>query len=633
MPEPRKVPGHASATPSAGGPERSQPAAERAGSGTGRGQPSRSSREAQASTREAQAGKSASDRSAGNRARRTGASRHRAVTRPERYLVAAAAPTDARALAAQLDQDPQIDVIRTIGREQPAGGYPPIAVIETTAERAAFLARVGHVHVEPDQRLTWPATAAPGQCGILQPGSGPVGEAQPIVVEVRDDGGGPVADAAVWLSGSGLPAVGFTGEDGRAELAVPAETVAEPAELVIQPARGCWSTRVSRPLVEPGATLTVPCERIVTTFPDFPERALDSWGARAMGFDRLPPTHRGHGVKIALVDTGVAAGHPDLIGQIADGRDVVGEDDKSWQEDMIGAGTHHAVLIAGQDDGTGVTGLAPEAEVHICRAAPGGHCADLIEALDYCIDQEIDVAMIAAGVPGQSELLAGKVAEARQHGVACVAAAGDGGGPVAHPAALPGVLSVGSVGLLGSFPQSSGLAAQLSGMPTSDGFFAPRSGSYGPGLDCCGPGVAIVSGLPPASYGLVAGTGTAATHVAAAAALVLAHHPQFRPRDGREPVVRDASRVDRLFQLIIGSCRPLPELGPFRSAAGLPDAAAALGAAPWSAPTSWQASPAEPSSGSSATRQRPADDEPARAALARLDAAMRSAGLISNGAA
>src|SRR5260370_1273518 len=131
-------------------------------------------------------------------------------------------------------------------------------------------------------------------------------------------------------------------------------------------------------------------------------------------------------------------------GRIADGRDVVGEDDKSWREDLIGSGTHQAVLIAGRDDGSGVIGLAPEAEVHVCRTAPGGTCADLIEALDYCVAQEIDVALISVGVTQGLRLLADKIRQARQHRLTCGAAAGDGAGPIAHPAALPGVRAGGA---------------------------------------------------------------------------------------------------------------------------------------------------------------------------------------------
>jgi subtilisin family serine protease len=548
-----------------------------------------------------------------------------AGSRPERYLVSAALPAGAHALAGQLGQDPQISVMRMIGRELTSDGYPSIAVIETTPERAAELARVPTLHIEPDQRLGWGALAGREAGEVVDSLVTPAGEPQQIVIIVEDDGGHPLNGAAVCLSGQGLPAMGFTGADGRAELTVAAETASGPELLFVRPARGCWPARVIRPHLPAGEAVTVRCDRIVTTFPGFPDRALRSWGAEVMGFGMLPPTHRGQGVKVALIGSGAAATHPDLVSRLAHGRDVVREDDKTWREDLIGTGTHQAVLIGGQDDGTGVNGLAPEAEMHICRTAPGGTCADLIEALDYCIEQEIDVALISTGITADSALLAAKVSQARQQGIACIAAAGDGGREIGRPAALPGVLAVGALGQLGTFPYSSGIASQLTGPPAADGLFAPKFANYGPGLDCCAPGVAVVSGLPPASYGPLSSTGIAAAHVTAAAVLVLAHHPQFRPERSQAAMNRDARRVDRLFQLILASCRPLPAIGPMRSGAGLPNVPAAVGVTPWETLATARefsvqqtAAPAPP--------QTPED--PVRAAFAPLEAAMQSAGLI-----
>jgi len=542
------------------------------------------------------------------------------ASRPEKYLVAATPPAEASVIAAQLGQDPQITVARTIGHGQAAGGYPPVAVIGTTPERAAALAQMPALYVEPDQRLGWSGPAEQDAREIAGLTAGLVGELQRVVITVEDDGGHPVDDAAVCLSGPGLPALGFTGADGRAELTVAAETAAGPELLVVRPARDCWPARVIRPQLSEGEPISVRCERIVTTFPGFPDRPLSSWGSKVMGFDMLPPAHRGQGIRIAIIGSGAAADHPGLAGRLAGGRDLVGRDDKTWGEDQIGTGTHQAVLIAGKDDGTGVTGLAAEAELHICRTAPGGTCADLIEALDYCIEQKIDVALMANGITADSMLLAAKVNQARQHGIACIAAAGDGGREIARPAALPGVLAVGAVGQLGTFPAGSGLAAQLAGPPTPDGLFAPRFASHGPGLDCCAPGVAVVSGLPPASYGPVSGTGIAAAHVAAAAVLVLAHHPQFGPRANR-----DAGRVDQLFYLILAFCRPLPAIGPLRSGAGLPNVPAAVGVAPWGnhyLPPDGAPHLAAPSPASRAP------EDTLQAALAPVDAAMQSAGLI-----
>jgi subtilisin family serine protease len=223
----------------------------------------------------------------------------------------------------------------------------------------------------------------------------------------------------------------------------------------------------------------------------------------------------------------------------------------------------------------------------LCRTSPGGSVADLIEALDYCIDQQVDVAMFGACIPERSVLLAAKVEEAWRNGIACIAAAGDSAGDLCWPTALPQVLAVGAIGQLGTFPPEGTDTATLSAQLTPEGFFVPVFSSAGPtpsdpsALDCCAPGVAVISGLPPASYGPLSGTGTAAAHVTALAALILAHHPLFRLEPGKPNMTRDSLRPARLLEVIKGSCRPLPQLDPARTGAGIPDVAVALGVAPW----------------------------------------------------
>jgi subtilisin family serine protease len=505
--------------------------------------------------------------------------------RPDRYLVAG------RAIFTQLEQDEACRVVQVMRGQ--AAGFPDVAVVEMPPEHAAVLASYPGIHIEPD---------LPADCG--QPG--PAVITQRVTFEVMDDGKRPVDGAAVTMTGAGFPVTGFTSADGHAEITVTPQTLADPAVAEIRPARGCWPVRVRRPLLN--RTVRVTCQRITTTHPDFPERALDSWGARVMGFGRLPPTYRGQGVRIALIDSGAATGHPDLSGQVEHGRYILGEDEKSWQEDLIGTGTHHATLIAGRDDGTGIVGLSPEAELHICRVAPGGSARDLIAALDYCVEQRVDLAMFGTGIAGYSPLLGAKVDEAWRAGIACIAAATGG-----YPAALPQVLTVGAIGQLGTFPPEGTDTAELTGPVTAEGFFVPRFSP--PGADCCAPGVAIISGLPPSSYGPLSGTGTAAAHVTALGALILAHHPLFRAGPGGP--VRDASRPAMLLNALKASCRPLPLLDPARTGAGVPDVAVALGVAPWGAypPLTM------PYSG------LPLAGGGGGASLAPLTAAMRAAGL------
>lgn len=523
----------------------------------------------------AKPGKGASMRTSTGPRTSTGATRPERLTlraRPDRYLVAAVPPADLRAIAAQLEQDRSGRLIRVLGGRGNPGGFAGVAVLEMTAEHAARLAAHQGIRIEPD----YTASTHPAQL--------PPAVTRQVSFEVLDDGTRPIEGATIILTGAGVLATGTTGPDGRAVITAGSELVTAAETLEVHPPRGCWPTRARRPLLgtallDTGGPIRVNCTRITTTYPDFPERALESWGANVMGFGRLPPTYRGNGVRVALIDSGVATGHPDLAGRIEKGRDLIGQDqEKGWQEDLVGTGTHHATLIAGRDDGTGIVGLAPEAEIHICRVTPGGSTAALIEALDYCIEQRMDVAMLGACVREQSALLTAKVEEAWRNGIACIAAAQSADGPC-WPATSPYVLTVGAIGQLGTFPPDGTDTAAVTPRLTPEGFFVPAPDT--PAVDCRAPGVAIISGIPPSSYGPLSGSGTAAAHVTALAALILAHHPLFRREPGKPSMTRDWTRPAWLLELIKGSCRPLVPLDPARTGAGMPDAAVALGVAPW----------------------------------------------------
>jgi subtilisin len=157
---------------------------------------------------------------------------------------------------------------------------------------------------------------------------------------------------------------------------------------------------------------------------------------------------------------------------------------------------------------------------------------------------------------------------------------------VLFPAWLPTVLGVGALGQLGTYPPDSYHATQVQGVPSPDGLFPARFSASGPGVDVFAPGVAVVSTVPAGPLAAVDGTSVAAAHVTALAALVLAHHPEFR--DGYR--VRGADRVDRLRQIIIATSRPMM-LGDPRYVAGLPDAVAAVGLSPGPASHPFAASP------------------------------------------
>ncbi|GII59605.1 hypothetical protein Pth03_79940 [Planotetraspora thailandica] len=537
-----------------------------------------------------------------NRARQASRQGPRPVEpRPLRYMVAALSQShldamgigvralDAEGLRLLLDNDPEVVVHRVLaasraepprqGEPGPASpgsvAFPPVVVAEMTAEHATGLrARLPQVHIERDRSLVHCEAQVPPRKRKTAPSAAPPpGVESTFTFLVKGSGGTPLPGAVVSLTGSCVPGHAVTGPDGRATVTMAGETPETIAEVVVTPRSGHWSARVERPALSTSRDNLIELTGLAETVDGFPGRQTLGWGQRAMGLDRLPKGFKGAGVTVAIIDSGAAIDHPDLRGRITSGIDLVGERAAGWADDVSGHGSHCAGVIAAADDGVGIAGFVPGAAVHVCKIFPGGRFSDLVEALGHCIDDQVDVVALGLGSRHSSPLVAAKIDQARAAGVACVVAAGNDGGPVAFPGNLPTVLTVAAVGKIGTFPETSGHAAGIQGPLTPEGYFSPRFTCHGPEVDVCAPGVAVLSCAPPRDYAAADGTSAAVPHVAGLAALVLAHHDDFRHGYGR----RDASRVDRLFQIIRSSCVPIDLGDPWRTGAGLPDVLQALG--------------------------------------------------------
>src|SRR5262245_18448106 len=75
----------------------------------------------------------------------------------------------------------------------------------------------------------------------------------------------------------------------------------------------------------------------------------------------------GAGVTVALIDTGVDAKHPDLLGSVIEGTDLL--DQADGRTDIDGHGTSMAGLIAAHGR---VSGVAPDAKVLPVRISAHG---------------------------------------------------------------------------------------------------------------------------------------------------------------------------------------------------------------------------------------------------------------------
>jgi subtilisin family serine protease len=515
---------------------------------------------------------------------------HEVQERSERWLVAplpggvlpqGVSPLPPDSVFDRLAAEPDVELHDRIApseRLQTLSGdsvFPEVGVCTMSKERARQLNAEVPIHVERDRRLIYGVpTAAPDDVqATVNPAavSALSGETR-LAFVIRGSDGAPLPRATVALTGASWPAKGVTDSDGRVVISLLGETPGSITAVYAQAERDYWDRWVVRPQLVPEGDNLITLDRLDQTVPDFPGRQMFGWGQKAMHLDRIPPSYRAHGIKVAVIDSGIATSHPDLTDPVVGGTDVA--DNAGWSVDVIGHGTHCAGVIAGADTGTGIIGAATEAEIHACKIFPGGRISALLAALDYCIEQNIDVVNLSLGTGEFSPLVAQKIAAARSIGMACIAAAGNNGSDkVLFPASLDTVLTVAAMGKVGESPQDSSHAFQMFGEPTSEGYFSAKFSAYGPGVDVCAPGVAIISSIPPDGYAAQDGTSMAAPHVTSLAALTLAHHTDFH----QQFVPRNEARVERLFQILRDSCQPLDFGDPRRSGAGLPNAVQALG--------------------------------------------------------
>ena len=265
---------------------------------------------------------------------------------------------------------------------------------------------------------------------------------------------------------------------------------------------------------------------------------------------------QGEGVKVAVIDTGIDAGHPDLAGAVTGGTDVSGAGDPAGARGL-GVNPEHgtlvATLLAGRGhaaedkdsedsdsedtdekkdveekkyDGPGagpdgIIGVAPKAEIlavsaWIGGANPGGIPIDeqLPNAVRWAVDSGAKVINMSLGSTSTAwpESWDEAFLYAEQNDVVIVAAAGNRGvgmTQVGAPATIPGVLTVAGL--------------------DRDGQASWDSSSEGISIGVAAPAENLVGGMPegPSRYAVWNGTSGAAPLVAGVAALIRSAYPEL----------------------------------------------------------------------------------------------------------
>ncbi|MFI7658678.1 S8 family serine peptidase [Micromonospora parva] len=281
----------------------------------------------------------------------------------------------------------------------------------------------------------------------------------------------------------------------------------------------------------------------------------------------------GAGVKVAVLDTGVDATHPDLAGRIAEAQDF---SDSGSARDGHGHGTHVAATIAGSgaaSDGRR-KGVAPGARLLVGKVlddAGSGYSSSIIAGMEWAAHSGAKVVSMSLGgdpTDGTDPMSQAVNDLTAETGALFVVAAGNSGAArtVGAPGAASAALTVGAVDRADNLAEFSSRG--------------PRLGDNGLKPEITAPGVGIVAaratgtamGTPvDDAYTTASGTSMATPHVAGAAAILAQEHP-------------DWSAV-KLKDALVSTTKANPALTVFEQGAGRVDVARALGQRVYSSAT------------------------------------------------
>jgi serine protease len=235
----------------------------------------------------------------------------------------------------------------------------------------------------------------------------------------------------------------------------------------------------------------------------------------------------GDGVTVAVIDSGVDAGHVDLAGQVLPGLDLVtGSGD--GRIDPVGHGTTVSAIIAGRgDDSAGVVGIAPKAKILPVRVLDQENRYDdaliVAKAVRWAVDHGARVINLSLGGNGSSASLAAALDYAFAKDVVVVACTGNTGSSgstdVWYPAREPGVIAV--AGLERSGEQL--WSGSITGKQTV--IAAPATQLYG---------------ARPNGYWRVQGTSFAAPMVSGTAALIRSRWPTMPAAEVINRIIKTA---------------------------------------------------------------------------------------------
>ena len=246
------------------------------------------------------------------------------------------------------------------------------------------------------------------------------------------------------------------------------------------------------------------------------------------------------GVGVAIIDTGIDAGHPDLAGHVGAGTRCIGSGAST--DDDNGHGTHVAGTVAAANNGSGVVGVAPGTTLHPVKVLDrrgSGSTSSVVCGINWVTANanalNIGVANMSLGGLGEPVESCGTtedpehtaICSSTAAGVVYAVAAGNSGWdfdyePVPDvPAAYPEVVTVSAMTDMDGAPGGVGTNCKREKDDQYARFSNFALTSAGAAHTIAAPGVCVVSTQAGGGTVAYSGTSMATPHVAGALALCL----------------------------------------------------------------------------------------------------------------
>jgi thermitase len=250
-------------------------------------------------------------------------------------------------------------------------------------------------------------------------------------------------------------------------------------------------------------------------------------------------------VKVAVIDTGVDYTHPDLKDNVdaSLGYNFVANTPDA--KDDHSHGSHCSGTIGGiGNNGVGVAGVnwnVTIIPIKFLDANGSGALDAAVQAIQWATKQNVKIMSNSWGGGPFTQALYDVIADARDHGITFIAAAGNDGsnndGTPSYPASydLPNVISVAA---------------------TDNRDQLASFSNYGrTKVHVAAPGVKIYSTSKDGGYAVMSGTSMATPHVAGIAALMLSANPSLTYEQIKDTLIRSSDKVRALSRKVASKGR------------------------------------------------------------------------------